>query len=100
MTYIEEDMMHSLSMEVSWVIQESQEKIGLKRKNKKCKLPQWDLEIKADWYQKPMSSIEALSYTISVFSDLLDPELAMCWSEHLGRQVELQEKLDIMSVTQ
>ena len=47
-----------------------------------------------------MSAIETLSYTVGVFSDLLSPDLAECWTEQLGRQVELPEKLEIMSVTQ
>ena len=95
----EEDGKRSVSTEVSCLKQESQEKFDKKR-NRKCNLPQWDPEIKDEWYQKPMSAIETLSYTVGVFSDLLSPDLAECWTEQLGRQVELPEKLEIMSVTQ
>ena len=73
--YIQDDVITFLT-EVSGVNQESHH--GIKRKSKKCKLPQWDSQIQAEWCQKSMSSIETLSYTISVFNDLLYPELARC----------------------
>ena len=47
-----------------------------------------------------MSPIETLTYTLGVFSDLLTPDLAECWTQQLGRRVELPEKLNIMALTQ
>ena len=47
-----------------------------------------------------MSPVELLSYTLGIFSDLIPKDLADCWTQQLGRPVELPEKATVTALTQ
>ena len=66
-----------------------------KKKSKRCRLPPVDPQISEHWHQVAMQPMELLSYTLGVFNDLLPRDLADCWTQQLGRRVELAEKANV-----